>query len=1572
MSDKIPSLAIVPAKKARLDRTLWNACIFCQRTHTPMLQATPIGAEKVKSAHESRIQFGDISSKDTLDRLTPNIEHLLKMNAKWHKSCYATFTGKQQLQRVEARQKTQEMPLLKAAASTSHTTPLTRTTVPRVDWKLCIFCQSRTRQDLHQVMSYSVSNSILNVAQTDYKLKCRIGENDLIAFEALYHKSCKLKAERNRPKEDADAESLQTDVFSAAFELLIQELDIGFKNGNVYNMRDVLQRYCKLLENIGMHEPSYRSFKLKQKLQKHYGPAVQFRQQRDRTQPLLIFPTVSTGEAIEALTLTTEASSSLCDDVEDELVSGFQEQQMFLQSLHYVCAKIKADLMSTKGIDTYDDINTNAAEKCVPDSLYMLLKWLYDDSNANQFVDDELELSADKDIHKRILNTGATILFHTRKSKIVTPKHMATAMLVHHSTRSRKLVDYLYSSGDSVSYDTLRKIDTTIATDQLARFEENGNVVIPRTLVADRFVQFSADNLDIIEETLDGKGTFHVTQMAAFQRGPPQQLNREASTIGNAKSLKSIPTELNQLQTAKIGPQRPSPKFAHHEHSEVMQCDTSVPARARLLDKIWLCARNNSDEKQNVPSWTPFNQKISDRDHPQSIVGYLPLIPAPAHDMDTIATVLVRCQAIAKHLGQSKVVVTFDEALYCKAKELMWHNPDQFRNVVVRLGGFHVALNFLKTIGQHFKHSGLSEVLHESGVYTELTANKILEGKSWNRAVRAHKLMLESLWRILWSVYEAWRLENVPHDLSDLQPSLKLLRDAFAENDETQIKEIVDQTIPKMESALNDFREFFDVNSENATFKFWNEYLELASILLCFVRAERDGNWPLHLEMFKEMLPLMAVYDHSNYTRWGTVYLLDMQQLSETAPTVYAEFMDGNFVVKHTPQKFNNVSTDQALEFVNKMCKVSGGLVGITRTESAMNRWLLTCSERARIADEARAMAGMVTHVSTMHKEASSARSKRDENDIQKLTHQLVAFNPFGRKHDDLLCISTNDVAPDDVKNELLTARERGKSLIQELISKRLGPNASVDFFEPIKKNNSKTFEAISSELSKQSCAPKVLKADRKIYHRLLSAASSGREINLPNILKHELSPVPQSLASLDGQLHPTNKASLGHIIGDQFAKTELSQTTDKTCTLVDAMGIVQALQKPKGAQTFGDYADTFAENIFGHFRDGCTRVDVVFDAYKANSIKTTTRQNRSGKTRKVRRIIDSRSVILPYSWPSFLALEENKKNLIQFLSTELLQRANSLPTGSELVIAGGPQSDEHAASSVQRDVCHLMSTQEEADTRLILHAYDAKQQGFEKIVIISRDTDVLVLAIHHNLGSNIWISCGTSKQPKFLPVHEIRNNMQGDVVSALPLYHAVTGCDSTSQFYGLGKKSTWSVLIKHPHLLSGLFTGRINEFISTTNISLVEQYIMLLYSKSAEQHQSINSLRAQLFHTTDNPSKLPPTSDAMKLHILRAMYQALVWYCAGIAKPDLPSPETCGWHVDKGHLVPTLMELEAIPSVCRELVSCGCHGDCSTARCSCKRASVACIEACKCNNCKNGVNRSEETDSDSEEDEIE
>ena len=74
-------------------------------------------------------------------------------------------------------------------------------------------------------------------------------------------------------------------------------------------------------------------------------------------------------------------------------------------------------------------------------------------------------------------------------------------------------------------------------------------------------------------------------------------------------------------------------------------------------------------------------------------------------------------------------------------------------------------------------------------------------------------------------------------------------------------------------------------------------------------------------------------------------------------------------------------------------------------------------------------------------------------------------------------------------------------------------------------------------------------------------------------------------------------------------------------------------------------------------------------------------------------------------------------------------------------------------------------------------------------------------------------------------------------------------------------------------------------------------------------------------------------------------------------------------WHVAKGHLESTFIELEATPAAFQELVSCSCRSDCSKKHCSCKRACAPCIDDYKCKNSyKDNVNSFDESDSESDE----
>ena len=93
------------------------------------------------------------------------------------------------------------------------------------------------------------------------------------------------------------------------------------------------------------------------------------------------------------------------------------------------------------------------------------------------------------------------------------------------------------------------------------------------------------------------------------------------------------------------------------------------------------------------------------------------------------------------------------------------------------------------------------------------------------------------------------------------------------------------------------------------------------------------------------------------------------------------------------------------------------------------------------------------------------------------------------------------------------------------------------------------------------------------------------------------------------------------------------------------------------------------------------------------------------------------------------------------------------------------------------------------------------------------RDTDVLLLllAYYDRTGrTRLYMKAGrTLNASKYFPVdHEIRMLLSIDLVDTLLAFHAITGCDSVSQFSGHGKKTAWVVFKQHHTDPIGLGNG--------------------------------------------------------------------------------------------------------------------------------------------------------------------
>jgi hypothetical protein len=123
-------------------------------------------------------------------------------------------------------------------------------------------------------------------------------------------------------------------------------------------------------------------------------------------------------------------------------------------------------------------------------------------------------------------------------------------------------------------------------------------------------------------------------------------------------------------------------------------------------------------------------------------------------------------------------------------------------------------------------------------------------------------------------------------------------------------------------------------------------------------------------------------------------------------------------------------------------------------------------------------------------------------------------------------------------------------------------------------------------------------------------------------------------------------------------------------------------------------------------------------------------------------------------------------------------------------------------------DCPDLYSTQEEADTRMILQALHAdkklKELGKQgRIIIKTSDTDVIVLCIYFDKQvtntSELWIQMGNVSSVKdgrrFLPIHEPCSSLSQITCRVIPGAHALSGCNTTSSFFGNGKELVYKIL---------------------------------------------------------------------------------------------------------------------------------------------------------------------------------
>ena len=576
-------------------------------------------------------------------------------------------------------------------------------------------------------------------------------------------------------------------------------------------------------------------------------------------------------------------------------------------------------------------------------------------------------------------------------------------------------------------------------------------------------------------------------------------------------------------------------------------------------------------------------------------------------------------------------------------------------------------------------------------------------------------------------------------------------------------------------------------------FQFWAIVMELELCILTDVRSLREANFAMYLDALTELVPWFFALDHTNYARWVPVHLRDMAELPKTHPNTYRGFNAGHFTVQKTKRIFSSIPIDQAHEQNNALVKGDGGAVGLTDNPSALRRWMIAGPEIARVIEEFEGseLSGN-GRVDTHHHDQTASVQKAFARDARALVTVIEDLgNPFEEMSQEMIVLDTKEIADSAVLKTVHNAKRIGQEQFDAFTKECLVDRKK----SIIHRNKLALFSTTAPKPSRGKQQLSSLKCDVELFSRLYIGCQT-RDGNLEEFLKHENQACPPSLSSA-GKLHLGTKSDMLVCLENLCeAQTEAPEVTN---VIIDGAAIVQML-KPGGAETFEEYAHQVFIPYISRQLQNVSRLDLVWDRYVANTLKATARAKRGKGIRQ--RVIASAHT--PRNWQFFLRVDLNKQELFSFLSRTL---AESVKHQKELVVTEGMQV---LCVPAQQDA-HLLApcSHEEADSRMMLHVQHAAQHVHHQILVRTVDTDVVVLAVMvaETLSAEveIWLAFGTGKNFRYLAAHKIAASLGSEKSLALPMFHALTGCDTVSAFVGHGKKTAWAVWSSFPDLTSAL-----------------------------------------------------------------------------------------------------------------------------------------------------------------------
>ena len=354
-------------------------------------------------------------------------------------------------------------------------------------------------------------------------------------------------------------------------------------------------------------------------------------------------------------------------------------------------------------------------------------------------------------------NTLFQFVHYWLSSGSKTPFHCSLTQTVHNMSRSRLLINVMNRMNLAISYDSMQRINTSVALKMVEDTLPNRCPVSSK--ISERHVvQGAMDNFDHTENTVTGKYSSHDTVLVIFQNQPRVNVSEDIQ-------MTSCPEQRGKRKLVDVLPCQVIEKsYLVKGTGDIPKSFTTTPYsdnRKHCLDSdyfVWCIARQKctDHEERSFPSFTATMSAHQDQlKFNITKTSFVPILPYVATEMDTIFTTMLNFQDVLKQKNALSGALWSDEGVYAIAKEIQLLKPEQFGNIFLGMGPFHMEKIVISYLGKFLGCIGIDLALIETETFGKhVVENSVMTGGHYCKAKEAMSLVSEVMTSLMFEEFQ--------------------------------------------------------------------------------------------------------------------------------------------------------------------------------------------------------------------------------------------------------------------------------------------------------------------------------------------------------------------------------------------------------------------------------------------------------------------------------------------------------------------------------------------------------------------------------------------------------------------------------------------------------------------------------------------------------------------------------------------------------------------------------------------------------------------------------------------------